>query len=63
MSNNFVTLILKTLFRRAQYDTLTKVNSLIFSISQALFLNILAYTPDFMDRHYKVLVHTVKRPG
>ncbi len=44
MSNNCVTLILKT--------SLTKVNSLILSISQALFLNIIAYTPDFMDKHY-----------
>ncbi len=43
MSNNFVTLILKT--------SLTKVNSLILSISQASFLNIPDQTLDFMDGH------------
>ncbi len=49
MSDFCVTLILKTLFRRAQHIALTEVNSLVLSISQALPLNIPAQTPDFMD--------------
>ncbi len=43
MSNNFVTLVLKSVIE--------KVNSLDFRTSQALFLNILAQTLDFMDGH------------
>ncbi len=51
MSNKALRSYSKQTFRRAQCNTLTKVNSLGLSVSQALFLNILTYTLDFMGKH------------
>jgi len=61
MSNNFVTLVLKTNIYKSKLIVIQHFASLVLEHYKASFLNIITQTPDFIDRLQGLLVNPNKR--